>query len=226
MAVSSTAGIYTNSGIFWGSNFQTSPLATTWQCVGSSANGSNLVAAGIQIISSEIYYSTNAGASWAKATVGNYNLKSIAFAGNGTNVFGAGSTVIASTNAGASWALLNNPPYINDIVCATNGLNLAGITTSGNGPVYTSVNGGASWITNTVGQASPWTAVATSGDAAKPRRGKRRQAGFTVGLRGRALAAGRCGRITWTSMASSADTPPWWPPPPITFSPAWRRCRP
>jgi len=205
VAVSSTAGIYTNSGIFWGSNFQTSPLATTWQCVGSSANGSNLVAAGVQIISSEIYYSTNAGASWAKATAGNYNLKSIAFAGNGTNVFGAGSTVIASTNAGASWALLNNPPYINYIACATNGLNLAGITTSGNGPIYTSVNGGASWITNTVGQASPWTAVATSADGAKLVAASAASGIYSSADAGAHWLPGDAGGLTWTSVASSAD---------------------
>ena len=205
VAVSGSAGIYTNSGIVWGLSYQTSPLATTWQCVGSSVDGSNLVAAGVQIITSEIYYSTNAGASWAKAAAGNYNLKSIAYAGNGTNVFAAGSTVITSTNAGASWSLLNNPPNINYLVCSTNGLKLAGITTTGNNPVYTSTNGGANWITNTVGQASPWTALATSADGTRLAAASASSGIYSSTDSGAHWLQGEAGGFTWTSLASSAD---------------------
>ena len=86
VAVNNSDGsIYTNSGINWASSFNLP--GAFWQCMAASANGSNLIAAVPHIISEVIYYSTNAGASWAAAAApGNYNLQSIAFAGNGPNV--------------------------------------------------------------------------------------------------------------------------------------------
>ena len=199
-----TGGIYTNSGINWASSFNLS--GTFWQCAAASANGSNLIAAGQHIISEVIYYSTNAGASWAAAaTPGNYNLKSIAFAGNGPNVFAAGGVVIASTNAGARWFALNNAPLMDHLACATNGLMLAGFYAPGNGPIYTSTNGGASWITNVVGQSAPWTALAASADGTKLVAASAGLGIFHSFDAGAHWQMGNAGGAGWSSVASSAD---------------------
>jgi len=173
--------------------------------VASSDNGSNLVAAGIQLSSGVIYYSTNAGASWAKATAGNVNLKSIAFAGNGTNVFAAGSSLIASTNAGASWATLPSAPAINYLVCSTNGLKLAGFASTGNSPIYTSTNAGVSWMTNTIGQSSPWTSLTTSADGTRLAAGTTSSGIYHSANSGASWQLGDAGGLYWTSVASSGD---------------------
>lgn len=206
VAINNNGGVYTNSGINWVASFSlTSPFPANWQCVAASANGSNLVVAGIQLASGLIYYSTNAGASWAKAIAGNVNLKTIAFAGNGTNLFAAGNTLIASTNAGASWASLNGAPTIDHLVCSTNGLNLAGFTTTGNSPIYTSTNAGASWITNIVGQTSAWTALATSADGTKLVATTASTGIYHSADAGAHWLLGDAGGGAWTSVASSAQ---------------------
>lgn len=206
VAINNSGGVYTNSGINWALSFGlTTPISANWQCVASSANGSNLVVAGIQVISGLIYFSTNAGASWAKAIAGNVNLKSIAFAGNGTNVFAAGNTLITSTNAGASWASLNSAPTIDHLVCSTNGLSLAGFTTTGNSPIYTSTNAGTSWITNAIGQTSAWTALATSADGTKLVATTASTGIYHSADSGAHWLLGDASGAAWTSVASSAD---------------------
>jgi len=206
VAINNSGGVYTNSGISWNPSFSlTSPFPANWQCVAASADGSNLVVAGIQLTSGLIYYSTNAGASWAKAIAGNVNLKTIAFAGNGPNLFAAGSTLITSTNAGASWATVNNAPTIDHLVCSTNGLKLTGFTTTGNSPIYTSTNAGTSWITNLVGQTSAWTALANAADGTKLVATTASTGIYHSADAGAHWLLGDAGGFPWTSVASSAD---------------------
>jgi hypothetical protein len=204
VAVSTTGGIWTNFADAWGPDFQSSPLATFWQCVGSSLSGSNFVAAGIQLTTPVIYYSTNAGVTWNKSTGAGGTLKSIAFAGNGANVFAAGNAVLASTNSGASWTALSAPP-INFLACSQNGLKLAGISTNGNGPVYTSANGGLTWATNVVGQASPWTCIASSADGVKLAAATVSSGIYSSADSGAHWQTGEAGGLDFTSIASSAD---------------------
>ena len=202
VAVNFSGSICTNSGTNWAACLAVP--GANWTCVASSASGSNLVAAGTYIISSTVYYSTNAGASWRSGASPYYPFKSIAFAGDGKTVFAADGGVYVSTNAGAAWTALANSPPINFIVSATNGLNLAGFSAGVTNSIYTSTDGGASWATNTVAT-SALTALATSADGTRLVAAASGVGIYNSADGGTNWVESDAGGGTWTSVASSAD---------------------
>ena len=94
---------------------------------------------------------------------------------------------------------------INYLVCSTNGLKLAGFATTGNSPIYTSTNAGASWLTNMIGQSSPWTALATSADGTRLAAGTASSGIYHSANSGASWQLSDAGGLYWNSIASSAD---------------------
>ena len=174
------SGIYisTNSGATW---VQTSaPVQTNWVAIVSSADGNRLAAAvggGVTQVNSQfqtniglIYVSTNGGLNWSATTAPSTNWHSIASSADGsrlaatvnTTSAGVPGAIYVSTNSGYTWTKASAPLGGWDgITSSADGLKLlAGGTASAS--LYTSVDGGATWISS-LGTGN-WNSVASSAD--------------------------------------------------------------
>lgn len=89
----------------------------------------------------------------------------------GTSLSPAVSAAIASTNSGTSWSsnTLPTSAFWTAVASSSNGSNLVAVAGGGSGgsgvrgPVYTSSNGGASWVSNSLIE-NFWISVASSSD--------------------------------------------------------------
>ena len=120
----------------------------------SSSRDGNMLAAIAD--NNYIYTSNNGGDSWLQATrAGSKNWKRIVSSGNGSKIIAiysepTGGDLIISNNGGITWtsaqALLQNREWTN-ITCSDDGINIAATSSTS---IYTSNNGGLSWIENNI----------------------------------------------------------------------------
>jgi hypothetical protein len=138
------------------------------ESVVSSADGTKLVAAGL-----EICLSTNSGNSWIQT---NYlGVTSIACSADGTRLVAGGRSIFISTNSGITW-MQTSAPATNwiSVASSADGSRLVAVAGGSrliqnpvfNGPIYTSTNSGVTWISNNV-PVQYWNSVASSADGGK-----------------------------------------------------------
>jgi sugar lactone lactonase YvrE len=218
-ALGNDAKIYVSSdfGLTWTSNV--SPSAP-WQAITISADGTRLVAAAgsgtSPLQTGPAFFSTNGGATWTAASVPLRTWYSLASSGDGLKVAGVdlfGERVLTSTNGGQNWAT-NSPPMAapwsaiassadgNRLIVAAGGG--SGIT---NGPVFTSIDAGASWISNNL-PIQYWQCVASSaaGQSLVAAVGGRHAGPIYISTNfGTSWTASSAPVTNWQSVAISAD---------------------
>ena len=177
VAVSGNGFIYTSSnyGSTWVSN--TAPT-TNWAAVAGSADGTKLVATG----NDEVF--TNAGTTWTVAfSQPSEEFAFVTSSADGIKLVTASSVVDAhgvpplfvSTNSGVTWTNAYSSSYSQPWVALTSsadGNKLAAavqseFTPSTNGTIYTSTNGGATWMENNVPYQVVYTSLSCSADGSE-----------------------------------------------------------
>ena len=157
-----------------------------WTSIGSSADGSKLVAASSGVNagvnastnSNAIYLSTDSGVSWFMADAPtNMSWMCVASSADGSKLVAASQTVYVpdygfifgsvytSTNSGMNW-LSNNLPGLpwQAVASSADGSKL--VAMAQNEPIYTSTNSGATWVSNNI-SSQIWYSVASSADGNK-----------------------------------------------------------
>ena len=209
---SGSLGIYvsTDSGHTW--NASGASASTFWQSIGSSADGTRLIAGqGSSSTSGHILISTNSGTTWTGVT-GDTSAKwySIAVSANGSNAVAVafGSGIYYSINGGVNWSgpASGAPSGSNwvSVASSANGSNL--VAAINGGKIYTSSNAGASWTIQNGSSSRHWFGVASSADGSK----------LAAVVNGGGIYTSADSGVTWTqqagaptvnweSIASSAD---------------------
>jgi photosystem II stability/assembly factor-like uncharacterized protein len=165
-------GEFTASAQTWA---PTSAPTNGWFSVAMSADGSKLVSAMLldmyrEGFMGEIYTSTNYGVSWISNSVPLLEWDSVASSADGSTLVacsgpGLNGMIYTTTNSGAIWLQATNAPAKSwtSIACSADGTKL--IAGTGYNGVYTSIDSGATWISNAVPYTnfySPWVFVASS----------------------------------------------------------------
>jgi hypothetical protein len=157
--------ISTNSGLAWTSN--TAPKKS-WTAIASSVDGTKLAAAAS---GDRIYVSTNFGTTWTMTQSAVDSWSSVACNADGTKLIASGSATYISTNFGAHWTrATTNTGYV---ASSADGTKLIIAGRSGGfsdgvhigGPIYTSGNSGATWVSNNA--PTGWYAIASSADGSE-----------------------------------------------------------
>jgi hypothetical protein len=139
---------------------------TWWYSVACSADASNAVAAGNNLL----YFSTNSGLTWTSAEAPGGGCQHLASSADGNRLFAIGnSTIWTWTRQAGAWtqtgAVVTN---WQGIACSADGQKLVAANGTGwaapPGNVYISTDAGATWSPTTAPAAS-WTCVASSAAA-------------------------------------------------------------
>ena len=156
-----------DSGTTWVTN---AAPALAWQSLTMSADGSRLFAGSGVTVPSPAYLSTNSGKSWIKANGPNRNWHAVSSSGDGlllVAVDPSAQLVLTSTDGGLNWHT-NSPQVLatwSTVASSADGRRLivgaGGVDRTTNGPVYTSSDSGASWVSNNL-PVSSWRSVASS----------------------------------------------------------------
>ncbi len=164
-----------NLGLPAGQNWNSNAVvtsSTTWQCVASSSNGLNLIAAyggGLGFI----YFSHDGGVTWFKSDAPQLNWKGLASSADGLHMLAApnggqsGGFVFTSANGGSNWTGQTSGLANTSYSCAassSDGINLV-VASTGSGSVYRSSSGGSSWGSVITGHS--FTGIASSADGTK-----------------------------------------------------------
>lgn len=169
-----------------------------------------------------IYTSANSGATWTKTKATNQEWYAVASSADGKRLVAAGGNIIPyttytryiylSTNSGASWQL--SPLFGSEwesLASSADGLHLIAADYSGLGSVYTSADGGNTWVSNSVSAISlghSWSAVAMSADGKKMAAGDWDEgpaALYTSTDSGLIWQSNNAPLVAWESLAMSAD---------------------
>jgi hypothetical protein len=203
VAASYGGGIYTSpdSGNTWTSN---AIAAANWTCVASSADGGQLAAT--RYLSS-VQYSLNSGANWRTSSVpGIADLLSVAISADGST-FVAGNNVgriVVSTNGASTWGRSN---YIGaSAAClniSANGRSLGAVSFGHS--LFSSVNGGLSWRSNSLPPNTSWCAAASSADGTNVTVLGQKSIVYSTTNSGADWVSNNAPALFWTSVASSAD---------------------
>jgi photosystem II stability/assembly factor-like uncharacterized protein len=192
----------TDGGATW--TAQMTDTNRLWRCVGSSADGTHLVAG---VYGGQVYTSTNSGATWtAQMTDTNRNWWSVASSADGTHLVAVENPglIYTSTDSGATWTARMTDASRDwlSVAGSTDGSKLvAGVY---NGLLYTSTDGGATWTAQESN--GYWQCLASSADGTDLAAGVYGGQVYTSANSGVTWAA----QITdtnrnWWSVASSAD---------------------
>jgi photosystem II stability/assembly factor-like uncharacterized protein len=134
-----------------------------WTGVCSSSDGTNLVAVAIN---SPLFTSNDGGDTWAqRPNAGSRNWTAVASSADGTNIFAAAdSGLLRSTDKGANWGVLAGT--FSSVACSADGQKVIAGVASGNtgGNIYTSNDGGISWLKRDAAGAHLWRFITCSAD--------------------------------------------------------------
>lgn len=199
---SAFAQIWTSNGI---------PGMSGWSAVTMSADGTVMTAAG----STNIYISTNSGATWMPTSAPGQYWAAIASSADGSKLIAAAvpagiyaGGIYTSTNFGTSWSSNNvlNPNHWQSVACSADGTRL--IAAEGNnysGPIYLSTNSGNSWAAANA-PISNWCSVASSADGSKLLAGTFGGSAYLSTNTGATwILQTNLPAARWTTMALSAD---------------------
>ncbi len=133
-----------------------------WKAVAISADGSKLVAAGIQ---ERIYTSSDSGVSWTPREVAR-DWNSVASSVDGTKLVAVpeNGLIYTSTDSGVSWTPRETARLWRSVASSADGSKLVAVATF-NGQIYTSTDSGVSWTPRE--SVRNWQAVASSVDGSK-----------------------------------------------------------
>lgn len=158
-----------------------------WECVASDEDGSNLVAGfGASTTGGQLYTSSNSGVAWTlrePAGAGiTKNWNSAASDSDGSVLLvsenlgagtGAGGRLYLSTNSGGAWTEVRPAGNIDvmwlDVACDATGAHLVATSSgAGTGSIYTSDDGGTTWVKRVVAySSSTFISCATDGDGSR-----------------------------------------------------------
>ena len=153
-----------------GAWIETSAPNANWTSVASSADGTKLIAAALNGIYWDLFYtSTDSGTTWKQTLAPFYGagLVSVACSGDGANLVAAayGGSIYTSADSGATWRQTSAP--IMDWVSVASSVDGSKVVASAQGGgIYASTDSGASW-TRTAAPSANWTCVASSSDGTK-----------------------------------------------------------
>lgn len=148
---------------------QTGACSNYWYCIGSSADGSRLIAAAWWGF---VYLSTNSGTTWTPTIASTDYWCTVASSADGTKLMAISSDngIYTSTNAGATWVSTNWPSYWwGSGASSADGKTLAATAIPNTpdfalGVIFCSTNFGTTWTSN---QINYITGVAMSADGTK-----------------------------------------------------------
>ncbi|HEU6449739.1 MAG TPA: sialidase family protein [Verrucomicrobiae bacterium] len=149
----------------------TSGTSGYYNCLACSADGSILaVASG----DSGIFISTNSGETWLQHTQWLSNAHVVTMSADGNKMAAVASGLSTSIDGGETWTHQNGAPTYNGyynfyfLASSADGNKLMGAMNTGNGgsPIYTSMDGGVTWMTNSA-PTNNWKAGACSADGMK-----------------------------------------------------------
>ena len=160
--------VYTSadSGVTWK---ETSAPWENWYSIASSANGTNIFAAG----SYQVWGSTNAGQSWdfhtpAVSPPTPYWNK-VACSTDGTKILASSFfKLYTSTNSGLNWNLTTmTNKYWRSLASSSDGTKLIAGNDQNTGLVFISTNSGISWAPTSAPSNTYWSAITSSADGTK-----------------------------------------------------------
>jgi photosystem II stability/assembly factor-like uncharacterized protein len=133
-----------------------------WRAVGSSADGTKLVAV---VYGGQIYTSTDSGATWT-ARDSNRNWLGVASSDDGTKLVAVvlGGQIYTSTNSGVSWTARESNRFWGAVASSDDGTKLVAVVGL-SGQIYTSTDSGVSWTARESNR--NWIDVASSSDGTK-----------------------------------------------------------
>jgi hypothetical protein len=154
-----------------------------------------------------VYVSTNGGVIWvSNPTTGTADILTVALAADGETL-AAGNNIgrtLVSTNEGAAWARSNSlGATVTSLSASANGRRLAGVA-SGRG-VYSSLDGGATWVSNSLPANSSWYAVAGSADGTELTALGQKSIIYSTTNGGAQWVTNIAPALIWSGAASSAD---------------------
>ncbi len=147
-----------------------------WKAVASSADGTKLVAAMLNVDVNDrgdglshgpgpIYSSFDSGRTWMATTAPSNSWASVASSADGVKLFAAayGGEIFISSDSGTTWLQSAAPTSLgwSCIACSGDGLKLA--ASASGGPIYVSSDSGASW-TQTSAPTNQWASDASSAE--------------------------------------------------------------
>jgi len=148
--------VSTNGGTDW--NMSAAPVKK-WTAVASSKNGRQFIGA---VSLEKLYISTNSGANWTPANTPNKGWRSVCSSADGQLLAATASdSTYISTNSGGTWS--SNTIAGQSIACSADGTKVI----VGGGQVYTSADGGLTWVTNSPPPSGNWYCAAASADGCK-----------------------------------------------------------
>ncbi len=139
-----------------------------WSSVASSADGTKLIAAvGGDFVEGQLYTSTDSGATWvARATEADW--RSVASSADGSRLVAAkfNGLIHTSTDSGVTWVSRGLFRHWESVASSADGTKLIATAHNifGQGGIYASADGGASWVARALGH---WRSVAASADGIK-----------------------------------------------------------
>lgn len=153
----------TNAGVNW---YTSSAPQMDWASVASSADGRHMAAI---VNGGKLYFSSDFGATWAPTNLPALSWNSVCLSseGNWVGATGTGGTYISSST-GAGWTTNGLPG--NAIACSASGTNwILAETETLDASVYTSSDGGVTWVSNLSACVGPvshceWGGAAVSAD--------------------------------------------------------------
>lgn len=142
-----------------------------WQAVASSADGNHILAAAF---GGRLYTSADGGSTWT-ARDSERLWRCVASSADGDKLFAAeyGGGIYTSLDGGFTWTVQGSAPneYWERLVASADGMKLVAasagsLATSefGNGQVYTSSDGGVTWMLSETSPLMQWTGLAISSD--------------------------------------------------------------
>lgn len=158
-----------DGGVTW--TYQTSAGSSYWTSIASSADGTDLVAAGMSAATtSEVRTSIDSGVAWINHKIGgSYNGILVTSSADGTHLAAAvdDGDIYTSTDGGDTWvndAALGTHNW-RAIASSADGMQLA--VAEDGGDIHTSTNGGATWTDQPGAGVGQWVAIANSTDGAR-----------------------------------------------------------
>ncbi|MGA2656455.1 MAG: hypothetical protein ABSH34_02945 [Verrucomicrobiota bacterium] len=168
-----------------------------WRCVGSSADGTRLVAG---VYGGQVYTSTNSGAAWtARMTGTNRNWWSVASSADGAKLVAVENPglIYTSTDSGATWTARMTDADRSWLAVASSADGAKLVAGVYNGLLYTSTDGGATWTAEE--SDGYWQCLASSADGIN----------LAAGVYGGQVYTSTNSGVTWAAQVTDANSN-WW----------------
>jgi hypothetical protein len=160
----------TNFGATW------TPLPVGAWCIATSADGNKLVAAFFThngFPNGCICTSTNSGTTWTQTGAPVIGWTSLASSADGNILVATpghtafptgGGPIHVSTNSGTTWTPTSTPSLDwSSVACSADGTKIVAAVSYGAGAIYSSVDSGANWVSNSVPFDGGWVACSADG---------------------------------------------------------------